>query len=61
MNFTDVGDVSGVLDPALEQVKVGDMFDGERVRGTVRHLVNGVIQYNLITETSMSTPKVEKY
>lgn len=61
MDFTEIGPVSGVVDPALGQVKVGDTFDGERVRGKVRHLSNGVIKYNLITEKSMITPKVEKY
>ena len=61
MDFLEVGEVSGVSDPAFEQVKVGDTFDGDRVRGTVRHLVNGVIKYNLITDKSLITSKVEKY
>jgi len=61
MDFTELGPVSGLPDSDLEKVKVGDMFDGERVRGTVRHLVNGVIKYNLITTKSLITSKVEKY
>ena len=61
MDFTEIGPVSGLPDAALEQVKVGDMFDGERVRGTVRHLVNGTIKYNLITDKSLIMSKVEKY
>jgi hypothetical protein len=61
MDFTEIGPVSGLPDSDLEQIKVGDMFDGEVVRGTVRHLINGVIKYNLITAKSMITPKVEKY
>jgi hypothetical protein len=61
MDFTEVGAVSGIPYSTLEQVKVGDTFDGEVVRGTVRHLVNGVIKYNIITDNSMITPKVEKY
>jgi len=61
MDFNETGEVSGVSDSALEQVKVGDTVDGELVRGTVRHLVNGLTMYNLITEKSMSTPKAEKY
>jgi hypothetical protein len=61
MDFTESGVVSGIPYSTLEQVKVGDTFDGEFVRGTVRHMVDGVIKYNLITETSMITPKVEKY
>jgi len=61
MDFLEVGEVSGVPDPALEHVKVGDTFDGEYVHATVRHLVNGVIKYNLITDKSLITSKVEKY
>lgn len=61
MDFTEVGVVSGIADPALAQINVGDMFDGERVRGTVRHLVNGTIKFNLITDKSLITSKVEKY
>jgi len=61
MDFTESGVVSGIPYSTLQQVKVGDTFDGELVRGTVRHMVDGVIKYNLITETSMITPKVEKY
>lgn len=61
MDFTEVGVVSGLTDYALSHVQVGDMFDGERVRGTVRHLVNGIIKYNLITDKSLITSKVEKY
>lgn len=61
MDFTETGEVSGIPYSLLEQVKVGDMFDGELVRGTVRHMVDGVIKYNLITDKSMITPNVEKY
>jgi hypothetical protein len=61
MDFLEVGEVSGVSDPALGELKVGDMFAGERVRATVRHLVNGSIKFNLITDKSMITSKVEKY
>ena len=61
MDFAETGEVSGIVDSDLSQVKVGDTFEGERVRGTVLHLINGVINYNLITEKSMTTSKVEKY
>jgi len=61
MDFTEEGRVSGVSDPLLAQVQIGDTFDGEVVRGTVRHLVRGNVLYNLITEQSMSTSRVEKY
>lgn len=61
MNFTEVGEVSGIPYSTLEKVKVGDIVDGEVVRGTVRHLINGVIKYNLITDKSLITSKVEKY
>ena len=61
MDFTEEGGISGVSDPALEQVRIGDTFDGELVRGTVIHLVGGTVHYNLITEQSMSTSRVEKY
>jgi hypothetical protein len=61
MDFLEVGEVSGVSDPALGELKVGDIFAGERVRATVRHLVNGSIKFNLITDKSMITSKVEKY
>ena len=61
MDFTEGGIISGIVEPALGQLKVGDTFDGEVVRGTVRHLINGVIKYNLITPKSLVTPNVEKY
>jgi hypothetical protein len=61
MDFTETKEVSGISYPMLENVKVGDMFDGDVVRGTVRHLINDVIHYNIITDKSMTTPKVEKY
>jgi hypothetical protein len=61
MDFTEIGPVSGIPYSMLEKVKVGDTFDGEVVRATVRHLVDGVIKYNLITDKSLSTPNVEKY
>jgi hypothetical protein len=61
MDFTEGGIISGIVEPALGQLKVGDTFDGQVVRGTVRHLINGVIKYNLITDKSLVTPNVEKY
>jgi hypothetical protein len=61
MDFLEVGEVSGVSDPALEHIKVGDTIDGEYVYGTVRHLTNGVIKYNFITDKSLASSNVEKY
>jgi hypothetical protein len=61
MDFLEVGEVSGLSDPALEHIKVGDTIDGEYVHATVRHLKNGVIKYNFITDKSLASSNVEKY
>jgi hypothetical protein len=61
MDFTETGVVSGLSEYSLGQISVGDTFDGEKVCGTVRHLINGVIKYNLITDKSLVSGKVEKY
>jgi hypothetical protein len=61
MDFLEVGEVSGLSDPALEHVKVGDTIDGEYVHATIRHLTNGVIKYNFITDKSLTKSNVEKY
>lgn len=61
MDFLEVGEVSGLSDPALEHIKVGDSIDGEYVHATVRHLKNGVIKYNFITDKSLASSNVEKY
>jgi hypothetical protein len=58
MDFTEVGYVSGI---SAFKIKVGDIIDGEIVRGTVKHAINNKVVYNLITEKSMNTPRVEKY
>jgi hypothetical protein len=61
MDFTETGVVSGLSEYSLGQISVGDIFDGEKVCGTVRHLINGTIKYNLITDKSLVSGKVEKY
>lgn len=69
MDFTEVGRVSGVVDTTIvygsrpiSDVRVGDVLNGDVVRGTVMHAVKGSpVLYNLITDTSMVSPKVEKY
>jgi hypothetical protein len=41
---------------------IGDMVNGEVVRGTVIHAVNEkTVLYNLITDKSLVSGKVEKY
>ena len=61
LDFLEVGEVSGLSDLALEHIKVGDTIDGEYVHATVRHLKNGVIKYNFITDKSLASSNVEKY
>lgn len=69
MDFTEDGPVFGLTGittvsaslPIVE-VQVGDILDGEVVCGTVMHLVDGTtVVYNLITYSSLKTPKIEKY
>jgi len=69
MDFTEIGSVTGVVgttvvygDVPISQIKVGDVLDGDFVCGTVMHSVEEMpVLYNLITYSSLCTPKVEKY
>jgi hypothetical protein len=69
MDFTEVGPVFGLagsveIAPSLQisEVHIGDMVNGEIVRGTVIHAVNEkAVLYNLITDKSLVSGKVEKY
>ena len=69
MDFTEIGPVTGVVGTTpvygnlpISQIKVGDLLDGDFVCGTVMHSVDGMpVMYNLITYSSLCTPKVEKY
>lgn len=72
MDFTEFGDPSGILDFILipvdsgaipiSEVRIGDAIHGDVVRGIVKHNMFGLVcTYNLITEESMVTAKVEKY
>jgi len=69
MDFTEVGPVSGVEATTtvsgslpIAEVRVGDILDGDVVCGTVMHSIEGKpVMYNLITYSSLITPKVEKY
>ena len=72
LDFTEVGDVTGVsedtiialksLDVSISEVILGDVLLGnDIVRGIVKHLIDDKIRYNLITEESIISPnnKVE--
>jgi hypothetical protein len=69
MDFTENGPVHGVLGTTtvfgslpIAEVRVGDLLYGEVVCGTVTHLIEGLpVMYNLITYSSLNTPKVEKF
>ena len=69
MDFTEFGPVSGLagstlIAPSLQisEVHIGDILNGEVVRGTVMHAVNEkTVLYNLITDKSLESGKVEKY
>lgn len=69
MDFTETGPVSGVVESTavsgsllISQVRIGDVLNGDVVRGTVVHAISGKpVMYNLITDKSMITPKVEKF
>ena len=69
MDFTEDGPVYGILGTTtvggylpIAEVRVGDLLDGEVVCGTVTHLIDGKnVMYNLITYSSLTTPKVEKF
>ena len=69
MDFTEYGAVSGIVSTTtvsgslpIAEVRVGDIVDGDVVCGTVTHLIDGkTVMYNLITYSSLNTPKVEKY
>ena len=72
LDFTEVGDVTGVsedtiislksADVSISEVVPGDILLGnDVVRGVVKHLIDDKIRYNLITEESIISPgnKVE--
>jgi hypothetical protein len=72
LDFTEVGDVTGVsedtiialktVDVSISEVVLGDILLGnDVVRGIVKHLIDDKIRYNLITEESIISPdnKVE--
>lgn len=69
MDFKEDGEVSGIVATTsvsgsltIDQVKVGDILDGEAVCATVMHLIDGkTVVYNVITYSSLTTPNVEKY
>jgi hypothetical protein len=69
MDFKEDGPVYGVLGTTavcgslpIAEVRVGDMVDGDVVCGTVMHLIDGKnVMYNLITYSSLTTPKIEKF
>jgi hypothetical protein len=67
LDFTEVGDVTGVsedtiialksVDVSVSEVIVGDVLLGnDIVRGIVKHLIDDKIRYNLITEESILSP-----
>ena len=72
LDFTEVGDVTGVsedtiiplksVDVSVSEVVIGDvLLRNDIVRGIAKHLIDNKIKYNLITNESMISPdnKVE--
>ena len=70
LDFTEVGDVTGVpgntiialksVDIPISEVVVGDiLLNHDVVRGVVKHLIGDKIKYNLISEQSLHLPEIE--
>jgi hypothetical protein len=70
LDFTEVGDVTGVpgntiialksVDIPISKVVVGDVLSNDDVvRGVVKHLIGDKIKYNLISEQSLHLPEIE--
>lgn len=69
MDFAEDGAVSGLKAEtpvangrAIYEIQVGDVINGDRVRGIVKHAMeDGSTLYNIITDLSLASNKVEKY
>jgi hypothetical protein len=70
LDFTEVGDVTGVpgntiialksVDIPISEVVVGDiLLNHDVVRGVVKHLIGDKIKYNLISDQSLHLPEIE--